>query len=207
MNPAEPNPFEPRSAAPRRPSAEQLARMLALDAQFEPPARAVRAACGLGTMLAARRSASALTSGVCDPFAAIGELLDRAGAAICDWLTPQGELAFAGLRDDRGADLLALDEPRTGMALRAERTPAADGSLRLVGEASTLEGGMPLRARLVQLDGDGRVVAVDATDGLGMFAIELRRETRELAIVRDAGADETNASRTLILALTPRSDR
>lgn len=207
MNPAEPSPSGPRDAPLRQASAEAVARILALDAQFEPPARAFRAACTLGAQLAARRAENAASSGARSPFIAIGELLDRAGAAICDWLTPQGELAFAGLRDDRGADLLALDEPRVGVALRAERTPAADGSVRLVGEATALDGGTPLRARIMQLDGEGRVLALDATDGLGMFAIELGRETCELAVACDVAAGDEGSARTVILSLRPRGAR
>ena len=157
------------------PEPERIAALMAGDGRFEPPADALARARDLRARIAARATGSR-------PLL-LGELLDRAAAIACDWL--QGPApALAGLRDDRGAELLdARVEAATGAPyeIHCERTVFADGRSRLVGEVVATDG-TALRARVLALAADDRVVATAEVDALGLFAIELDRRATAIAV-------------------------
>jgi hypothetical protein len=165
------------------------------DASNEPPAEALARAKALGSRLADRRTAAR------SPAALLGELFDRAGAVVLEWLQPDGNLALAGVRDDRGADLLEAVVDAAEITIRAERTPAQDGVVRLVGEVIRPDE-MPVKAELAVLDVRGVVIATDSTDALGMFAVALPDGAREV-VVRAHAADGTTHA-TVVLPLGPR---
>ena len=168
------------------------------DHQLEPPAEAVQRAKALGARLASRRVESR------SPFAMLGEVFDRAGAVVLEWLNPNNGLALAGVRDDRGADLLEATIDAQGgvpqLAIRADRTPAQDGVVRLVGEV-TRGDDTPVKALVAVLDAQGVVLSTDTTDVLGMFAIALPRAAHEV-VVRAHGADGIDHP-TVVLPLGP----
>jgi hypothetical protein len=165
------------------------------DSANEPPIEALMRAKALGRRLADRRVAAR------SPAAMLGELFDRAGAVVLEWLQPNGNLALAGVRDDRGADLLEAVVDAAEITIRAERTPAQDGVVRLVGEVIRQDE-MPVKAELAVLDARGVVVAADLTDALGMFAVALPSGAREV-VVRAHGADGMTHA-TVVLPLGPR---
>jgi hypothetical protein len=165
------------------------------DSANEPPIEALMRAKALGRRLADRRVAAR------SPAAMLGELFDRAGAVVLEWLQPNGNLALAGVRDDRGADLLEAVVDAAEITIRAERTPAQDGVVRLVGEVIRQDE-MPVKAELAVLDARGVVVAADSTDALGMFAVALPSGAREV-VVRAHGADGMTHA-TVVLPLGPR---
>jgi hypothetical protein len=174
---------DPRPNPARRPSIDEIEAILRDDAAFEPPARLVAAVRKLGAdALVARRNAAGITRWT----ATVGAIFDNAGAIVRQWLTPQGELAFAGLRDDRGADTLEIEERDADLSVRAERTPVRDGRVRIVGEATRLDGSA-VRSQIVLLDGARQVQRVEDSDALGMFALDLADDTRILAIVPRGG--------------------
>ena len=190
-----------QDAAARDPRiAQSLASFLGIvsamqgDLTNEPPAEALARAKALGARLAPRRAASRT------PVAMLGEMFDRAGAVVLQWLNPDSGLALAGVRDDRGADMLEAVVDAASITIRAERTPAQDGVLRLVGEVLR-EDDMPVKASLAVLDARGVVLSTDTTDSLGMFAIELPRESHEI-VVSAHGADGA-AHPTIVLPLGP----
>lgn len=161
----------------------------------EPPAEALARAKSLGQRLHARRTPSN------SPFAILGEMFDRAGAIVLEWVNPNNGLALAGVRDDRGADVLEATVDQAQITIRAERTPAQDGVLRLVGEVIR-DDDSPVKARLAVLDAAGTVLSTDTTDSLGMFAIELPRESYEV-VVSARSADGT-VHPTIVLPLGDR---
>lgn len=190
-----------QAAAARDPRvATTLSRFLAMveamqgDLLNEPPAEAVARAKELGARLAARRTESK------SPMAALGEMFDRAGAVVLQWLNPDNGLSLAGVRDDRGADVLEAAVQSANIIIRAERTPAQDGVLRLVGEVMR-EDDAPVKARIALLDAKGVVLATDTTDSLGMFAMDLPSESHEL-VVSARSADGT-MHQTIVLPLGP----
>lgn len=161
----------------------------------EPPVEALAQAKALGQRLHARRAPSN------SPFAILGEMFDRAGAIVLEWVNPQNGLTLAGVRDDRGADVLEATVDQAQITIRAERTPAQDGVLRLVGEVIR-DDDSPVKARLAVLDAAGTVLSTDTTDSLGMFAIELPRESHEV-VVSARSADGT-VHPTIVLPLGDR---
>ena len=161
----------------------------------EPPVEALAQAKALGQRLHARRAPSS------SPFAILGEMFDRAGAIVLEWVNPQNGLTLAGVRDDRGADVLEATVDQAQITIRAERTPAQDGVLRLVGEVIR-DDDSPVKARLAVLDAAGTVLSTDTTDSLGMFAIELPRESYEV-VVSARSADGT-VHPTIVLPLGDR---
>jgi hypothetical protein len=174
---------DPRPNPARRPSIDEIEAILRDNAAFEPPARLVAAVRRLGAdALAARRNAT----GVARWTATVGAIFDDAGAIVRQWLTPQGELAFAGLRDDRGADTLEIEERAANLSVRAERTPLRDGRVRIVGEATRLDGGT-VRVEVALIDGSRTVQRIVESDALGMFALDLADDTRALAFVPRGG--------------------
>lgn len=161
----------------------------------EPPVEALAQAKALGQRLHARRAPSS------SPLAILGEMFDRAGAIVLEWVNPQNGLTLAGVRDDRGADVLEATVDQAQITIRAERTPAQDGVLRLVGEVIR-DDDSPVKARLAVLDAAGTVLSTDTTDSLGMFAIELPRESYEV-VVSARSADGT-VHPTIVLPLGDR---
>ena len=161
----------------------------------EPPVKALAQAKALGQRLHARRAPSS------SPLAILGEMFDRAGAIVLEWVNPQNGLTLAGVRDDRGADVLEATVDQAQITIRAERTPAQDGVLRLVGEVIR-DDDSPVKARLAVLDAAGTVLSTDTTDSLGMFAIELPRESYEV-VVSARSADGT-VHPTIVLPLGDR---
>ena len=97
----------------------------------EPSINALVAAKALGAQLHARRARADHRDRVVLP-TFVETLFDRAAAIVLDWLRPDGTPAFAGLRDDRGADLLEVSADAAGFVIRCERTPAMEGITRLV---------------------------------------------------------------------------
>jgi len=166
------------------------------DAMTEPPADVVARAKALGVRLESRRAESI------SPVAILGKAFDRAGAVVLDWLQPDGELALAGVRDDRGADVLEAVIDSAEIVIRAERTPAQNGIVRLVGEVARTDD-MPVRATVALLDASGMVIATDETDSIGMFAIALTRDAREVAVSARAATGELHP--TIVLPLGPAS--
>ena len=168
----------------------------AMDADVlnEPPAEAIAQAKALGQRLHARRAPST------SPFAILGEMFDRAGSIVLEWVNPQNGVSLAGVRDDRGADVLEATVDQAQITIRAERTPAQDGVLRLVGEVIR-DDESPVKARLAVLDAAGTVLSTDTTDSLGMFAIELPGGSHEV-VVSARSADGT-VHPTIVLPLGP----
>jgi len=164
------------------------------DAINEPPAEALAQAKALGTRLHARRAPSS------SPFAILGEMFDRAGAIVLEWVNPQNGVALAGVRDDRGADVLEAVVDQAQITIRAERTPAQDGVLRLVGEVIR-DDDSPVKARLAVLDAAGTVLSTDTTDSLGMFAIELPSGSHEVVV--SARSANGTVHPTIVLPLGP----
>jgi len=164
------------------------------DLSNEPPLTAVQEAKSLGRRLAARQVASR------SPAAMIGEVFDRAGAVVLGWLNPDSGLALAGVRDDRGADMLEAVVDAAKLVIRAERTPAQDGLVRLVGEV-TRDDDMPVKAELAVLDSHGVVLSTDSTDSLGMFALALPDAAREVVV--SARAPDGSVHPTIVLPLGP----
>jgi hypothetical protein len=148
----------------------------------------------LGRQLSSRRTTSR------SPLAVFGEMFDRAGAVVVEWLNPDSGLSVAGVRDDRGADVLEATVEQAEITIRAERTPAQDGVLRLVGEVISNDD-TPVKASLAVLDVNGIVLSTDTTDSLGMFAIELPAESSEI-VVSARSADGT-VHPTIVLPLGP----
>ena len=181
--------------------AETLSAFLAIvdamegDLQNEPPAEAIAEAKALGARLHQRRAPSS------SPLVLLGEMFDRAGAVVLEWLNPQGGMALAGVRDDRGADILEATVEQAQLTIRAERTPAQDGVLRLVGEV-ILDDDSPVKARLAVLDDRGVVLSTDLTDSLGMFAIELPTGAHEVVV--SARSPHGGMHPTIVLPLGPR---
>jgi hypothetical protein len=164
------------------------------DVRNEPPTEALAQAKALGRQLVSRRATSR------SPLAVFGEMFDRAGAVVVEWLNPDSGLALAGVRDDRGADVLEATVEQAEITIRAERTPAQDGVLRLVGEVISNDD-TPVKASLAVLDVNGVVLSTDTTDSLGMFAIELPAESSEI-VVSARSADGT-VHPTIVLPLGP----
>lgn len=194
-----------QEAAAREPRvAETLASFLNIvaamdgDAMNEPPVEAMARAKALGARLASRRAETR------SPFAMLGEMFDRAGAVVLEWLNPDQSpnhgLALAGVRDDRGADLLEAVVDQAHLVIRAERTPAQDGVVRLVGEVMR-DDDMPVKAEVAVLDVRGVVLSTDSTDSLGMFAIELPSESHEVVV--SARAPDGTVHPTIVLPLGP----
>jgi hypothetical protein len=119
---------------------------------------------------------------------------------VLEWVNPQNGVTLAGVRDDRGADVLEATVDQAQITIRAERTPAQDGVLRLVGEVIR-DDESSVKARLAVLDAAGTVLSTDATDALGMFAIELPRGSHEV-VVSARSADGT-VHPTIVLPLGP----
>ena len=175
-------------------------RLMRDDVQFEPPPACVTRAIGLSSALRSREPSRARSIGI---KAALGAIFDRAGAHIFEWLNPDGELAFAGLRDDRGNDVISLESPDINIAVRAERVTGQDGVVKIIGEVLRSDG-TPLRTQLLVLDANARVLAVDESDSLGMFLVTLVPTAHELvftALSDGAG----NTMKTCVLTLGPRS--
>lgn len=166
------------------------------DLSNEPPLTAVQEAKALGRRLAARQAATR------SPVAMIGDAFDRAGAIVLGWLNSDSGIALAGVRDDRGADMLEAVVDAARITIRAERTPAQDGLVRLVGEV-TRDDDMPVKADLAVLDSHGVVLSTDSTDSLGMFAIELPEAAREVVV--SARAPDGSVHPTIVLPLGPDS--
>lgn len=164
------------------------------DTSNEPPVEALARAKALGARLASRRADRRAS------FAMLGEMFDRAGAVVLGWINPENGLALAGVRDDRGADLLEAVVDEAQLVIRAERTPAQDGVLRLVGEVMR-EDEMPVKAEVAVLDARGVVLSTDSTDSLGMFSIELPRESHEVVV--SARAPDGTVHPTIVLPLGP----
>lgn len=167
------------------------------DLSNEPPVGAVQEAKALGRRLAARQPASR------SPVAMLGEVFDRAGSVVLGWLNPDSGLTLAGVRDDRGADTLEAVVDAARIVIRAERTPAQDGVVRLVGEV-TRQDDMPVKADLAVLDAHGVVLSTDSTDALGMFAIALPEAAREVVV--SARAPDGSTHPTIVLPLGPDLD-
>ena len=166
----------------------------------EPSINALVAAKALGAQLHARRARADHRDRVVLP-TLVETLFDRAAAIVLDWLRPDGTPAFAGLRDDRGADLLEVSADAAGFVIRCERTPAMDGITRLVGELVARDD-TPLRARIMLLDARGGSAQWTHTDALGMFAIALTHDAREVVF---AAYDVNGSAFTpVVLPLAPR---
>ena len=160
-------------------STEALVSMLRDDARFEPPAQSLAQARSIGARVAARYMAGTRNSG--NPLAMVGAVLDRAQAMVGAWLVPTPGAALAQLRDDRGSEVLTATIAAHSLSLRAERTLAQDGLVRLVGDILRADG-TPVRAGISIIDEAARVVLYEETDALGMFAIRLPDDAYEIVI-------------------------
>jgi hypothetical protein len=88
------------------------------------------------------------------------------------------------------------------ITIRAERTIAKDGIVRMVGEVMRGDD-MPVKAIIAVLDVDGVVLSTDATDALGMFAINLPIGSCEVVV--SARAVDSTVHPTIVLPLGPGS--
>ena len=171
------------------------------DAQFEPPQHVVTRAIALADELKSRRTQSAT------PRAVLGAFFDRVGAQLFEWLDlggplVGGQLAFAGIRDDRGSDTITLESSEAEISIHAERTTAQDGVTRFVGEIMRADG-TAARASVVVIDANNQILAVHETDSLGMFIVTLAAEAHEVAFI--PLRDDRWAATTIMLALRPRT--
>jgi hypothetical protein len=166
------------------------------DLLHEPSAETVMRAKALGARLAPRRAESR------SPITMLGEVFDRAGAVVLEWLNPDNGIALAGVRDDHGADVFEAVVDTAQITIRAERTIAKDGIVRMVGEVMRGDD-MPVKAIIAVLDADGVVLSTDATDALGMFAINLPIGSCEVVV--SARAVDSTVHPTIVLPLGPGS--
>ena len=198
---------------------DALAALLRDDARFEPPTAALVAARALGSRLAARSHAARTPKRV-DLLVQLGDIFDRAGAALVGWLTQhdlgqhqsqhqgsEARLAFAGLRDDISAgfcrDVFDADLIDSRLRVRAERTRGQDGVVRLVGEIRASDFA-PARAGVLILDEHARVLACQETDAVGLFRIAIPDNAVEIAFVPQP--HQGQALRSSVLPLRVRSD-
>lgn len=159
--------------SPLSPDPERLAAFMAGDGALEPPPEALARAKALGARLAHRAGATPAAR-----LLAIGAVLDRTLASIGEWLQGPSP-AIAGLRDDRGAEL--LDASVAAIELHCERIVLPDGRSRIVGEVFGPEGAT-VRATVAILDASDRVLAACETDSLGMFALEAGSDACSIAV-------------------------
>ena len=171
-----------RQPIPRRPI-DEIEALLRGDSAFEPPADAMSRALALRTRIAARRAGSPAL------LARVGEYMDLAGARVVEWLGLAPDTALAGIRDDRGAEIVDAPIAGTDLALVAERTIGEDALVRFVGEFRHASGAA-VRGRLAVLDAENRVLADGELDGFGMFSLTLASDARRIVFLprgNDAG--------------------
>jgi hypothetical protein len=169
----------PSDQPPARRSSDELASFLREDAGFEPPASALAAAIALRARVAERQRPGLAR------FTTVGEWMDLAGARVVDWLGLSPDRALAGVRDDRGDEIVDAAIPGSGLTIVAERTMGEDARLRFIGEFRSATGA-PVRGRLAVLDAADRVLAEDELDAFGMFSITLPDGARRVAFSRRA---------------------
>ncbi len=182
---------------------EFAVRSLREDARFEPPAAAVTRAVELSALFVALPARTPQERETFRARPTIGEIFDRASARLFEWLSLGEHGALAGFRDDRGGDLFAFESTEVDVAIRAERTMAEDGVVRLIGEVQNRDC-EPVRASVVLLDASSRVLALYETDSLGMFACVLPAGASDLAVV--VGDRDGSIETALVLPLHPRAD-
>ena len=150
------------------------------DIGFEPPIAAFERALALRARIAARRPGSSAV------LAKVGDLMDLAGARVVEWLGLSPDTAIAGVRDDRGAEIVDAPIPGSDLVLVAERCVAEDGLARLVGEFRHASGAS-VRGRIAVLDADNRVLADGDIDAFGMFSLTLAHDTRRIVLLQRGG--------------------
>jgi hypothetical protein len=93
----------------------------------------------------------------------------------------------------------------SGLTIRAERTRAQDGIVRLVGEVHAIDRS-PARATIVVLDAHARILAIDESDEIGLFHVRLPDGSAEIAFVPHPRAidGDAGAMRAWVLPLDPR---
>ena len=159
-----------------RPSIAAIEALLRDDARFEPPAAAFALALALRSRIAARRVASPSI------LAKVGDLMDLAGARVVEWLGLSPDTALAGVRDDRGAEIVDAAIPESDLVLVAERSVGEDALVRFVGEFRRASGAA-VRGRLAVLDADNRVLADGELDAFGMFSLTLAANARRVVFM------------------------
>lgn len=150
------------------------------DTGFEPPPAAFERALGLRARIAARRAGSSAV------LAKVGDLMDLAGARVVEWLGLSPDTAIAGVRDDRGAEIVDAPVPGSDLVLVAERCVAEDGLARLVGEFRRASGAS-VRGRISVLDEENRVLADGEIDAFGMFSLTLAERARRVVLIERGG--------------------
>lgn len=165
-----------RQPEPRPPIAA-IEALLREDAGFEPPAAALERALGLRTRIAARRADSPSL------LAKVGDMMDLAGARVVEWLGLSPDTALAGVRDDRGAEIVDAAIPGSDLVLVAERSVGEDAVARIVGEFRHASGAA-VRGRIAVLDGENRVLADGELDAFGMFSLTLARNARRVVFMQ-----------------------
>lgn len=160
-----------------RPSIVAIEALLRGDAGFEPPASALSRALGLRSRVAARRAGAPSLA------AKVGELMDLAGARFVEWLGLSPETALAGVRDDRGAEIVDAAIPGSDLVLVAERSVGEDALVRLVGEFRHASG-TAVRGRVAVLDARNRVLDDGELDAFGMFALTLAGDARRVVFMQ-----------------------
>lgn len=171
-----------RQPMPRR-AIDEVEALLRGDSAFEPPADTMSRALALRTRIAARRAGSPAL------LARVGEYMDLAGARVVEWLGLAPDTALAGIRDDRGAEVVDASIAGTDLALVAERTIGEDALVRFVGEFRHASGAA-VRGRIAVLDAENRVLADGELDGFGMFSLTLAGNARRIVLLprgNDAG--------------------
>lgn len=164
-----------------RASIAEIEAVLRDDARFEPPAAALAQALSLRTRIAARRGETP------SMLAKVGDLvntaIDLAGARVVEWLGLSPDTALAGIRDDRGAEIVDAPVPDTDLVLVAERSVGEDALVRFVGEFRHVSGAA-VRGRIVVLDADNRVLADGELDAFGMFSLTLPAGARRIVFAQ-----------------------
>ena len=168
-----------------RPSIAEIEALLRGDAGFEPPASALSGALGLRSRIAARRADAPSLA------AKVGDLMDLAGARFVEWLGLSPDTALAGVRDDRGAEIVDAAIPGSDLVLVAERSEGEDALVRLVGEFRHASG-TAVRGRIAVLDADNRVLADGELDAFGMFSLTLAGNARRVVFMQ-RGAEVNGA--------------
>lgn len=168
---------DPTRQPQRRPSIAEIEAVLRDDARFEPPAGALGRALGLRARIAARRAESP------SMLAKVGDLMDLAGARFVEWLGLSPDTALAGIRDDRGAEIVDAPIPGSDLVLVAERSVGEDALVRFVGEFRHASGAA-VRGRIAVVDAENRVLADGELDAFGMFSLTLPGAARRVVFVQ-----------------------
>jgi hypothetical protein len=160
-----------------RPSIAQIEALLREDAGLEPTAAALERALALRARVAARRIDSPSL------LAKVGDLMDLAGARFVEWLGLSPDTALAGVRDDRGAEIVDAAIPGSDLVLVAERSIGEDTLVRFVGEFRHASGAA-VRGRIAVLDAGNRVLADGELDAFGMFSLTLTNGARRIVFLQ-----------------------